>query len=44
MPTVSDIRDANLNSVVEVIQHGSPMSGAVMLWGELKCYGISVSR
>ena len=33
MPTVSDITDADLDSVVESIQHGSPMSGAVMVWG-----------
>ena len=31
MPTFSDITDAGLDSVVEAIQHGSPMFGAVMV-------------
>ena len=44
MPTFSDITDADLNAVVEAIQHNSPRSGAVMVWGELKNYGVSVSR
>lgn len=44
MPTFSDITDADLDSVVEAIQYSSPRSGAVMVWGELKSYGISVSR
>ena len=33
MPTFSDITDADLDSVVEAIQHSLPMSGAVMVWG-----------
>ena len=44
MPTFSDITDADLDAVVEAIQHSSPRSGAVMVWGELKSYGVSVSR
>ena len=44
MPTFSDIADADLDSVVEAIQHSSPRSGAVMVWGKLKSYDISVSR
>ena len=43
MPTFSDITDADLDAVVEAIQHSSPRSGAVMVWGELKSYGVSVS-
>ena len=43
MPTFSDITDADLDAVVEAIQHRSPRSGAVMVWGELKSYGVSVS-
>ena len=44
MLTFSDITDADLNAIVETIQHSSPRSGAVMVWGELKSYGVSVSR
>ena len=36
--------DADLDAVIEAIQHSSPRSGAVMVWGELKSYGVSVSR
>ena len=44
MPTFSDITDSELDAVVEAIQHNSPRSGAVLVWGELKSHGISVSR
>ena len=44
MPTFSDISDDELDAVVENIQHNSPNSGAIMVWGELKSYGISVPR
>ena len=38
MPTL------DLNAIVDAIQHSSPRSGAVMVWGELKNYGVGVSR
>ena len=40
----SDITDSELDAVVEAIQNNSPRSGAVLVWGELKSHGISVSR
>ena len=38
----SDISDDELDVVVQSIQYNSPISGVIMVWGELKSYGISV--
>ena len=44
MPTYSDIADADLDTVVEGIQRSSPSCEVIMVWGQLKSYGISVPR
>ena len=44
MSMFCDISDTDLDAVVQGIQHNSPNCGTIMVWGELKSYGISVPR
>ena len=44
MPTFSEITNGDLDAVVSRIQHDSPNNGAIMVWGEIRSYGICVPR
>ena len=44
IPHFSDIPDSELDAVVLRIQNDSPNNGAVMVWGQLRSYGICVPR
>ena len=40
----SNISDTELDSVVERIAHQAPSCGVIMVWGQLRSYGVNVPR
>ena len=43
-PITYEVSDPDLDAVVEKIVHGAPSCGTIMVWGQMKSYGINVSR